>query len=310
MKKAFSLVELLVVIGIIAVLASVLLGTFSGGNEAARAARCLSNMKTLATGCQSYALAHGFYPTAGSLEWYTLRTGATSRRKRGNATVREEYSECPGWVSWNSQGAYVGAKPTSPKASAGWITSTYEPNDDIRHYCLTNGALWKYVSGNSDVYRCPVHVIQKTKPNWSYVMNPRFGWTAHPGNEVYQGDDGRVWYKGFERSDRFLLFAEMPFTDYAGVEIKIESGAGQACDCVLQYKGLDGASVTETIGFNHKSGRQTFANIVFADGHVEKLTLPKTGLSIDEQQKLTRWLCKGIDISFDGSQYKNLTKDE
>ena len=44
MKKAFSLVELLVVVAIIAILAGVLVSSFSGGTESARAARCLSNL--------------------------------------------------------------------------------------------------------------------------------------------------------------------------------------------------------------------------------------------------------------------------
>ena len=56
MKKGFSLVELLVVIGIIGILAGVLMGVFSGGSDSARAARCLSNMKNLANACQTYGM--------------------------------------------------------------------------------------------------------------------------------------------------------------------------------------------------------------------------------------------------------------
>ena len=63
MKKAFTLIELLVVIGIIAVLSAILLGTFSGATESARAARCLSNMKSLANACQTAG-----YPSATSSE--------------------------------------------------------------------------------------------------------------------------------------------------------------------------------------------------------------------------------------------------
>lgn len=309
MKKAFSLVELIVVIGIIAVLASVLLGTFSGSSESARAARCLSNMKTLGTACQGYAMASGWYPLAGSGERMRI---VSSGRKRSN--VKTIYEELRGWISWNSPGQYVG-EVTSPKASPGWVISSYNEDEEVRRFCLTNGVLWKYVSENHEVYRCPAHVkeaqlMNVTDPNWSYVMNAHFGWSPNPGNNPFDSEYGGQRYRDFSRADRFLLFAEMPFMSYSGVEIKTESGAGQACDCVLQYRGCEGASVTETIGFNHKVGKTVFANVVFADGHAEKLTFPKGGMSTGEQQELTRWLCKGIDVSFDGKKYQNLTKDE
>ena len=44
MKKAFTIIELLVVIGIIGVLAGVLMTSFSGGTESARAAKCLTTV--------------------------------------------------------------------------------------------------------------------------------------------------------------------------------------------------------------------------------------------------------------------------
>ena len=49
-RSGFTLVELLVVVAIIGILAGVLLASFSGGTEAARAAKCLSNMRNLAQG--------------------------------------------------------------------------------------------------------------------------------------------------------------------------------------------------------------------------------------------------------------------
>ena len=54
-RGGFTIIELLVVIGIIGVLAGVLLASFSGGTESARAAKCLSNMRNLAQGAISYA---------------------------------------------------------------------------------------------------------------------------------------------------------------------------------------------------------------------------------------------------------------
>ena len=46
-KKGFTLLELLIVIGIIAVLGGVMLAQFSGSTDSALAATCMNNMRTL-----------------------------------------------------------------------------------------------------------------------------------------------------------------------------------------------------------------------------------------------------------------------
>ena len=53
--RAFSLVELLVVIGIIAVLIGILMPTLSRARESARRTKCLSNLRTLAQSMVMYA---------------------------------------------------------------------------------------------------------------------------------------------------------------------------------------------------------------------------------------------------------------
>ncbi len=301
-SKGFTLIELIVVIAIIGILAAVMMGTFSGGTDSARAARCMTNMRNLAAACQSYGMASSFYPAAGSIEYFKVDVSG------GKRNMKEVYGEIKGWISWNSQGAYRNG-PTSAKATSGWITSCYDQSDISRTYALTNGALWKYVSGSHEVYVCPHHsnVKKRLKPNWSYVMNAYFGWTARPGTDIYTEDDCPIhYYQDFKRADRFLLFAEIPFADI-GTKSKETTSAGLQCDAVLQYKGLENSSQNETIGFNHRSGKTTFANVVFADGHTEKIIYPKNGLSEGEQQELTTWLCTGVDVSFDGKKYEKMT---
>src|SRR5258708_614150 len=50
----FTLVELLVVIGIIAVLMAIVLPTFSKARESANTVKCLANMRSLAQACMNY----------------------------------------------------------------------------------------------------------------------------------------------------------------------------------------------------------------------------------------------------------------
>ena len=311
LSPAFTLIELLVVIAIIGILAGVILASFSGGSEAARTARCLTNMKNLASACQSYGADTGMYPLAGSVEYMQI-----DRASRGARGIRPTYREHPGWISWNSAGAYRNGA-AAHVANSGWMLSTYATDDDQMLYCLTNGALWKYVAGNRETYVCPAHRIKTgggTKIGWSYLMNAYFGWDASEGSSAQSASTPGICYSSLANADKILLFSEIPFDGAVGSWQPEGEGAGRDCDCVLQYdttvtarmggngRNTDGAG-SENIGFNHKNGKQTCANVVFADGHVEKIRLPRDGLSDSQLRELTAWLCKGVDVSFNGSQY-------
>ena len=313
MKKAFSLVELLVVIGIIGVLAGVLLATFGGSSESARTAQCLANMRNLVAACQTYGAEHGRYPLAGSVEYMTID------ESDGISQAKAIYREVPGWISWNSEGAYKN-RPTSHQASSGWMTSLYNDDDKVAAYAITNGALCKYVSGNRETFVCPKHALKMPDkhPRWSYLMNAYFGWDTSQGSDAQGENIDDVSYGHLARADRVLLFGEIPFDGKVGGWQPDGSGSGIDCDCVLQFdvnvkrkNGSLGANPkdapgNENIGFNHKSGKETFANVAFADGHCEKLRLPKKGLSDTQLRELTSWLCMGEDISFSGKEYKML----
>jgi prepilin-type processing-associated H-X9-DG protein/prepilin-type N-terminal cleavage/methylation domain-containing protein len=65
MRKAFTLVEVLVVIGIIAVLIAILLPTLRAAREESNKIACLSNLRQLALTAQNYAVAYkDSYPIA------------------------------------------------------------------------------------------------------------------------------------------------------------------------------------------------------------------------------------------------------
>ena len=304
MKKAFTLIELIVVVGILVILVGTLVAALSGGTDAARAARCLTNLKNLATACNSYAMAHQVYPLAGSVE-----TRSLARDESSAGEIKQRYSEAPGWISWDSRGAYEG-KTTSHVASGSWFTSSYCQEFDIRQYALTNGALWRYVSENTEVYLCPAHQrsMVKQKPVWSYVMNERFGYDSTQGSRAMLHSP-HTGYGYLSRPDRVLMFAELQFLENDKVKVDTDTSPGIKNDCTLQY------NHDEIIGFNHPNGKRgLFAHIVFADGHIEKLVIPASpsseGWSVEieksELEDLTEWLCKGKDVSFNGAHYEEL----
>ena len=300
MKKGFTLIELLVVIGIICILAGILLASFSGGTESARTAQCLTNMRNLATACQTYGMATGRYPGAGSYELFGID------ESDGIRNAKKVYYERPGWISWNSEGAYE-SRPQSHAASMSWFTSCYEQNDTVREYALTNGAHWKYLSENRRAYTCPAHRCACPKdrqPLWSYVMNSYFYWDRSKGSAAMSEGYWGIEYHRLRNADKRLLFAEIPFTDTIADPPSMTATSGLDVDCTLQYRDADGG---EYVGFNHKVGKKDrCAHVVFADAHVEKILMPKQGMDRSGAKDLTKLLCEGKDYILEGSRYKEM----
>jgi len=295
MKKGFTLIELLVVIGILGILMAVLVGTFSGSTESARASKCQSNMRNLAMAVQSVGMETSRCPYAGSFDQYDSHN-----------TKTRKVVQARGWISWSSEGA--GGKYISP----------YDSSLIARELSLTNGTLWSSLRGSRDCYVCPTHLRYAkdhhlAAPLWSYAMNAYFLWASKGAPRSAQ-PHGR-WYRSLRRSDRRLLFAELPFADAeSGAHEQFQKGhtsevSGNEGDPVLQYSGCEGGG-NEAIGFNHKDGKNTMGHVCFADGHVEKLRVPKT-FSESDAKELTKWLCHPVDdqgqdfdIRFDGQRYE------
>ena len=318
-RQGFSLVELLVVVAIIAILAGVLMATFGGGTASARSARCLSNMKNLASAAQTYAMATEYYPLAGNLVYLTISEGRGGR-------VTKTYRETAGWISANSQNMFPGTSYSKPET-----VSMYSGDREAANYALTNGVLWKYVSGSRETYICPEHAkrsggtkasgkggssAESAQVNWSYLMNAYWGWDK-AGRPRSHASTGRLVYGRQSHADKVLLFSEVPFMGFNSWQPE-GTASSTDTDAILQYSesGLDsgskgsnsGGGSAEEIGVNHKSGREYCAHVAFADGHVEKLRVPMDGKKPDTSgfADVTSWLCVGYDISFDGNKYNRV----
>ena len=75
-RRGVSLVELLVVLGIIGLLVQLLLPAIQAGRESARTLQCANNLRQVGVGCLSHESAHGHLPTGG---WFFDWVGDADR---------------------------------------------------------------------------------------------------------------------------------------------------------------------------------------------------------------------------------------
>ena len=296
-KSAFTLLEMLVVIGIIGVLMGVIISQFGGATESAKAAQCETNMKNLVTAAHTCALEQkdGYFPPAGSYS-YPYVNYKKHRLEYHNNRVA--------WISGSESRSGDSVKPIPFSAIP------FNADDEMVRKALTNGCkgvMWKAMGASRAAYQCPVHADAARKatgrmPGWSYVMNKAFGYELDEGKHGWWGKT-----KEMSNASKTLIFAELQGLDindpgYNPVDASGYLKAGvPLADAMLDYD-------TETIGFNHKtSKRGVSGHVAFADGHVERFFYPKSGSGISLRD-LTKALCAGREVSFDGKGYTDLQK--
>jgi len=160
-RAAFTLVELLVVIGIIAVLVGVLLPALRRARESAQRVQCLSNMRQISISIIAFANDQsGRMPSAAT--WTPLKidpvTGSFKTLASGawgSADLDPQRTFSPDWISWQRvQDEFSGATNTCARLNitysavsrylGGKLIETFTPTDDNK----VNRAL-------EAIYRCP-----------------------------------------------------------------------------------------------------------------------------------------------------------
>jgi prepilin-type N-terminal cleavage/methylation domain-containing protein/prepilin-type processing-associated H-X9-DG protein len=194
-QRGFSLIEMLVVVGVILILAGTIYPALLKAKEWGRSTKCLSNLKQLQIATLNYATDSGHLPYAWD-SWSLEITGWYHTR---------------GWVAWdNTWGSYPGDGPFASRGADG----RYNWRTQQGMQCITNGTLWAYVQKEASVYLCPTFaqrlVCGQTDAVRSYSMNETlnhrlFGdQSMQASRTVLYGDDARLLPANGELDARFV----------------------------------------------------------------------------------------------------------
>ncbi|MBN1845184.1 MAG: prepilin-type N-terminal cleavage/methylation domain-containing protein [Sedimentisphaerales bacterium] len=254
MRKAFTLIELLIVVAIIAILITILAPALQSAKQQATGAVCLSNQMAMSKAYLMYCDQNKGYMPIG---YVTVITYNEYRNRRAN-----NLSYAPLWVNppIDAGGAYMGAKGTAAEL-------------EDRYRGLRTGAIYEYAN-NVKIFHCPGdrRLYEGTVEGDGLAFHPfrsynipdcMFGSTTAPIDNMYDGG------KSVRPSDVYKKTSEIKYPEnkYVIVEDAYDlRGANFNYDGWSFCPEINRYTWWDPVGVFHVDG----CTLGYVDGHAQR----------------------------------------
>jgi len=200
--RAFTLVELLVVIGIIAVLIAILLPTLARAGESAQRTACLSNMRQLATMLRMYSVAYNDVLPIGFMDQkafaYIMNWNNANGAKPSQMGLLVESN-----LVKNPAGFFCPSEQVDPQF-------TYQPNPDKNTPSLNPWPFWTIPSG-SPTRHTRLGYSERPMVNWPSSNGP--GPNAPTDKTYWLPNNGKtITLPRWSKSTNYAILADTNYT--------------------------------------------------------------------------------------------------